>query len=672
MNLNLSFTYPDQIKASNRLSSSKVPLESIAEDNEIQNSSANIGGQAEQERPTPGSDNNDHDQAKLRLSPLDPSAPSNSGDSVSPVLSEANASIDLNCDTPASASIDISDHNIKPTDSIASVLHHKTSTSPQIDIREVAKDVETTTRADTPPSSPIGQSPGDPEEAAAIRIQSAFRGYKTRKHSPYRRRSPPGKDVSLSNGSDGGQPAEQTPPEASSTKRTMLRQQDATVIEQDDDYRPDEASKDDDEGIEEDGIGKVAQVADMQRRLSRQRQRDSTEEADKNAREDPAVQAAASIEEMTASEGSTVREVRPRRSSDGNEDDEPSQPVDLGGALETASLSLADNVSANVESQASGFNATGLSAALDGVIGSSAAPGALITDNQQQQQQRPSLGAKSEAGLSVELDTDSSNLGANLSLTEEENLSTQVHRSAVEDDMGLAASANRLVEELTGEDGEEEEANKNSEAVLDEVTNILEEELEEATRDEGANAEQEEQEQDSALLATTNEPEASSASGAALVSSATLDEVEQRTIELESDDIERRDPRGQVSEERAKSPQITAERPPLIETPAAAVAATAGGAPGDQPVEGANDQQEQQHLRVADEEIISGRSSPALLSSNGGSSSDDEAAGSDQADGAASGRNNTDTNQQQQQQQRQAAGGAKNKKKNRNKKKGKK
>ena len=243
-----------------------------------------------------------------------------------------------------------------------------------------------------------------------------------------------------------------------------------------------------------------------------------------------------------------------------------------------------------------------------------------------------------DRGASVE--TDSSNLGATASLNEDSlgqatashSLGALVKDPSLDESPSassiikeLESQAKRLVSELT---------NNDDEAALEDATEQLESALESATDDNAydCSADREAAVDSSALLPALNEEE-------------------QRIIELESDDIERRDPKGQASEQRAKSPQLSTE---LSAEEGAADAAAA--------------QIKVDNLTIEplEELLASGRSSPALNSSRGGSSSEGE--GSDKGDdGNGNERNDP---QQQGQEQKQAQG--KNRKRNRNKKKGKK
>lgn len=695
MNLNLiNVAEFNQTQASKH---AKVPLESIAEDTETQNPATRSATTAT--TTTTSQNLSQDDTHKSRLSPLHRlSLQSGSRDSVSPVPSEANASIDLTCDTPPSASIDISDHNIKPTERMAAVLHHTTPSSPLISVDE-----STNARNDTPPSPPA-PAVGSPDsaEAAAIRIQSAFRGYKTRKHSPYRRRSPSGTTTtSSSNGTTIG-----------TTKRNAFKQQDATMVDDDDtaDMQQQPTSiKDEDEGIVDDDAAQLVQAQETGRRPSRQRQRDASEAnvADDQRRSQPEGQTNisdtsvgtkdnTSAEEFTATEDSTVREVLPTQqqqqpSSNGSLSMEAEHGTSNGrGSLDAPTLadgqgeaSLSIDQAAFGQSLSSMLDETGLSGVQEiGLDGVSIVSQANLTTNEDapalslavQAKQRPSLGAKSDGGLSIELDTDSSNLGAALSLNDEpsEHLqlqSTMQHTRAatldsnVDEDKSLgtsligeelASEARRLVDELAAGDEEqdEEDSSKQQEVALDEATNLLESALEEAT-------------EEPSIELPVNETLDSNAENQ-LVTSA-LTEEKQRAIELESDDIERRDPRGQASEERAKSPQIKTEQPSLIGSFEEALGSQEEAVAID---DSGHNENQRLTIESPDEAIASGRSSPALNSSKDATSSD-EVGESDQEGGNEGNLRNKTENLQQQLGQNQGGSGGK-KKRNRNKRKGRK
>lgn len=580
--------------------------------------------------------------------------------SMSPVASEANASIDLNCDSPASASIDISDHNLKPTDRIASVLHLKGNergaTGAQLSQRqpEAPKIIGgqeeegqvTSLEAHESQAATLGtpDSLADSEEAAAIRIQSAFRGYRTRKNSPYRTRSPTSSPASL--------------------KRNALRQQEAAVL----------VEEEADQAARSEG-----------RRSSRARQRagSSTDEqtgdadgkgADQTVEDSPGqveplegVASALSLDEFSNAD-TTVKElvgvldqqdeqsaalIGSNDSSDGtgNNDNSnhveaiPNQVSQIQMGRNGIQLPATPSLSLDIGESAATSTArdelpSNLSAALE-----LAPPSSNINDEPDQLDagfSLPASGTRRSAGSG---DTDSSVLGAALSEEMSEELSPlsppqqqqcpiafqRIDGDRLPGDLSAATldeldlEAQRLVDELTG--AEQSFAGLSSAAS---ESNQLEAALEDAST-------------------TANE-------------SVLLNEEEQRTIELESDDIERRDPRGQVSEERAKSPQIVEAGEVLDFNLAESNSELDGSQPVvaslgvEQPGEGAA----AVRLLHLDE---SGRSSPAFNSSGCGTSSDSDRNDLEDLEGV---------QKKLEPQQPANSSTGRNKKRNRNKKKGKK
>lgn len=677
-------------KTANDQSTARTPLESIAEMLETP-SAPTQPMDLETEPKAFESESKRHldENEKRKLSALylrSTSSPSQletqPGGSTSPIpSSEANASIDLNCDTPASASIDIQDHNLKPTDRIASVLHPRdnerpgelpksTQSPPKIaqPIEEESSEQESqVTKQDSNHIQAVGTPDSiDSEEAAAIRIQSAFRGYRTRKNSPYRTRSP--------TSSPGNR------------KRNALRQQEAAVLleEEADSARVAAAT-------EAELLANGVEMSRVEgRRSSRARQRDGSsatgsmeEPADENANENnnqtastvaeglqqradqrgPVIESSASLDEHTATtDDITVKEISAGVLDQQVGNVEESAVVSQSGQLESyetsqqaptiqmdrngiqlpATPSLSLEVGESDLAAAVRDDQPNLSAALE------ASPATANTNyadelegsNPPPSAPRPSVGSA---------ETDSSVLGAALSEEmseeappastsppsssfkpiDEDKLPADVSMTTDE----LELEARRLVDEMTGDSQPSNQTFNQMGAALEDAT----------TADDSFAA---------------NE-------------SVLLNEEEQRAIELESDDIERRDPRGQVSEERAKSPQIRTEEP-KFESPA------------ERQVKFATDDQQEATDKAGNANLNveplgelggSGRSSPAFNSSGCGSSS----SGSDR-DGEDEGHNGGVSKQneasQKRQQQQQASSSAtptgRNKKRNRNKRKGKK
>lgn len=580
---------------SNKMQNNRVPpLESIAEDVESTNQS-NTNSTREKRKP---------------LSPLNQSSGSasdstgESGEphSISP-STDAQASIDLHCDTPASVSIDIMDHTSKPMPGIASVLHHRdplehereTSTTdqsehnrqilpetfrmPNLAAFQSSIDDRHTMNASSLPSSPphinlaaatTNSHSIDSAEAAAIRIQSAFRGYHTRKHSPYRRRSPASASSPLArpvrhqlNGTEtNGQP-----------KRNTLRQQDATIQDEDDDEgvegceRLTEALGANEENIESLGCSLVEVEQDNEEnRQSRQRHRADEPLASGDPKEQTSVKntVSMSIDEITKTDDqSTVKELR----SD-------------------ASRAIGDGAA--------------------------------------------------EARWSTSLDTDSSNLGAALSLNED-----------LSEGISQLSQGRDAVQQMS-------QQRESSGAAVDAATDELEAALEEATDkddEEEANFYGDQLAED-------------------LADKILEDETEQNLNELESDDIERRHPSGLVGEISANSLSELGQQPALVASNSLDEGAQQQALNlAEQPSGG----EPRLDVISPDEAIGSGESSPVPLASNDGNSSDDGADSDQDQEGQqhqqergepSDGPSKTDNNQQ--------GGGGKGKKRNRNKKKGKK
>lgn len=659
----------------NRITNDQVctnrsPLESIAEVSEMTTTQQKQPSSALNNNSIPSSNNNNHQQQhnnkhnetletdrRRRLSPLNTRSASSPSKLEMPSPqqhdltrsptpgSEANASIDLCCETPASASIDILDHNIKPIDKIASVLHHKQTDSKEekkewpIVEEELSENIgheksgaqkeASTTTTTNDNSTPIIQTSMTPdslesEEAAAIRIQSAFRGYRTRKNSPYRTRSP-------QNSAAGQQ-----------KRNALTRQQEATVLHEND---AEDVMDDQERNMEPIEQLEATQLAQSEgRRESRPRQREQS----------PIIKGAPSVDEFTTTEV-TIREANKPTTTTTNETDDTSRVnsnratvgsgLDPSLSLDLTTGSLSEPINNNTSYE------IGLSAALESAQTN-------MTTNQDVALQAPprNLSGK-ESDASIELDTDSSVLGAALSLNSEDANELPTHQQQasiasippnlepideMDKSMGfsltdeLESEARKLVEELNlnqnqedgGEDKKTQQRQQKNEEELYEATHQLESVLEDAT-------------------------------AAGIVESLLHDEEEQRDIELESDDIERRDPRGYVSEDRqSKSPQIKTEEPKLTDD---------NNDGGELVMDDDNGQIESSTtgtgLTVDSPPIEDGASSPAFNSSANVSSDDDN---SDQ-------ENRNENNQQQKQQQNRSPPGSKNKKRNnRNKKKGRK
>lgn len=757
---------------------SRTPLESIAEvtetpppqsqdtgdsnnnDTTVNKHSSRISPSASKlEMPTPGAEFRSNGSGNGLESPS----------LLSPALSEATTSIDLDYEVPASASILISDHNVKPADRIASVLYFKesqTSSKQEGDAKPSSNSSQLHSGATELPSVDVTlggdyneeandslsqqqQSQNilatdsmDSEEAAAIRIQSAFRGYRTRKNSPYRTRSP-GNSIDTA------------------AKRNALHQQDnnTSVLNE---LTSVELERFEDEA------GKAANT--VGRRASRQRHRDlsagsqelpdiaadqqqqrvncpiKSSDRDETSRLDEqqastihqerVIQGAPSVEEFTTTEDTTtVKEasiVPAQHQSDeaGLGAQIACQIIDQSAAAppesvesdehnsgsnkaDRPSLSFDMNVGLLSE-EANTLDETALSAALEAGHETNntdelAENGALLGDS--------SFAAPRPSEASVELDTDSSVLGAALSLNEDTSLANNDSQvapvvasvpnqviggasqlqttmdddksqgvSLMTDELEFESEARRLFDELQLEQDQDQEQDQEQEQY-----NTIELMQHKEAANDGECALAGEEMEDGSATNSGLESGCGDVTDehANLGQELLLNEEEQRAIELESDDIERRDPRGQASEERAKSPQIRApeQDAPPFRSPQTinddVIPEVAGG-------EEAIQDKEREivevivssegtgaclSVRPANDGANSGRSSPALNSSAPNSSGSGESGdNSDNEDGSPTNRQrhqaheNRQSNAQRQQQQQQTG---KNKKKNR-KRKGKK
>lgn len=675
----------------------RTPLESIAEVTETATTITSAQGTGADDNETTSKKPSLHStRSGPRPSKLEmptPGAESRSGgesspSALSPAFSEATTSIDLNSQTPASASILIADHNIKPTDKIASVLYFRQDKQeehglPARNKQQPGEPPRIGVSAEQPthyndhnneaalqeqqqqPQNMLATDSLDSEEAAAIRIQSAFRGYRTRKNSPYRTRSPPSNSAS--------------------TKQNALQQQGATVLQEN------KGDADDLGKCEQFETSEAAQT--VGRRASRQRHRDSSPvqvvavddqrvgdqvsaEGSTRARE-RTIQGASSVEEFTTTEDTTtVKEavlVPDQQQSDQAESNTvtPGQSVDQSAALEIVRSDEPNSDSRKADGPSLSFDINALSEAntLD-EAGLSAALEAQETNTDD----LPEIGgianslAPRPSEASVELDTDSSVLGAALSLNEDisasndlQNASAQVGGSApplgpIDEDKSqgvsvmtdeLESEARRLVDELNAEAIEEPNQDKAEElnCRLEEATNQLEQALDEATSGDVVEAHVD-------------------------IAQELLDEEEQRAIELESDDIERRDPRGQASEERAKSPQIRTEEPEFISKPP-----EESNVPEIVGEEQPNDKQDEEVVEIVESEESSG-THLGLQPPDDGASSGRSSAQNSSSDADDNSENDNSPNKQQtsanrQSGQKQQQQPGKNKRKNR-KRKGKK
>lgn len=496
----------------------------------------------------------------------------------SPVPSETNASLVLTCGSPTSASIDIVDHHGDSlNENFSTVLHFNEkkpsmeNQSSQGDCKQGDQDVEV---AQTPPT-PRNES--SESEAAAIKIQSAFRGYRTRKNSPYRTRSP----------------------QTAASKRIALRQKEATILSQDmgDDTN---AELDDESGEQVVNVGET-------RRSSRARRLDSSptaivgqDAADPNP-DEPAptgITGSISIEEFTnTDDATTVKATTQHQQHDSNihsvqlnpeeaKDSAAQDAFKIEPSAIADSRQVTDDLTAHLDGCSSSLDfrqdptrsdtleEQGLSAALE--TQSTANQFDDIMLEALQLSNRPSIGSKSEA--SVELDTDSSVLGAALSLTNDdissstnaapvsatiETSDTPLSDQTTTQHLGGAALAALDEDKSLGTD-RVDEFEREARRLVDEMTadELLagDEDQEVTSNDQAGELSTANQQLEAALVEDADDEGEGEVSN--LEGEQALDEEEKlRMIELElnSDDIERRDPSGQVSEERALSPQIKAD-----------------------------------------------------------------------------------------------------------------
>lgn len=633
----------------------------------------------------------------------------------SPALSEANTSIDLDHEAPASASILISDHNIKPSDRIASVLYLKADDSgndegkdtrispPHSEVTTELPSVSVTSKGDNneatnnsaqqqqqqQPQNMLATDSLDSEEAAAIRIQSAFRGYRTRKNSPYRTRSP-------SNSID------------AAAKRNHVNQQDvdiASVLDERIDY----------EEQFENEAARAAQA--VGRRASRQRHRDLPQETPAadylddlqqqrtsgstrsssqdeikrlddqqvEAQKERIIQGAPSVEEFTTTEDTTtVKEAdqrnqwqQQRAGEAGLETELPRYSIDQSAAAALESVksdephyleshradgpSLSFNNNAELLSEESNtLDEAGLSAALDAShevnnTDELAENGVILADSP--------FTAPRPSEASVELDTDSSVLGAALSLNEDTSLANNDLQMAQVSNL-IIGRTNRSQLQTTIDDDRSQVVSLMTDELESEARKLVDE-LEQD--DEYETIEQRQQHQEQQQDTNQQEPNEGGCALASEVEDLTtnnddaidmnvslalelLNEKEQTAIELESDDIERRDPRGQASEKRAKSPQIRAgeEEPEFTNSQSTIKDAIV-------PEERMQDNEEGRG--EADEVIVSSESTGAYLGvhqaydgTSSGKSSATNSSGSESGENSDNEQGSPTTNRQRQQQ----------------------
>lgn len=541
-----------------------------------------------------------------------------------------------------SASIDILDHNLKPTDRFAAVLHHReeppknvspqppsslpsarqappTISTPDDDRAEgrptAAAAAADEARVTMPAGTPDSLASIESEEAAAVRIQSAFRGYRTRKNSPYRTRSP-------SNNSNANSPL---PAQAAS--QGPLQPEPAAVT--DDDNGSDKRATDTTETL-----GSATQRQSRPRQASGGAELEAVEEQVSVNQGDEEVITTTEASEETVTQlalphpmkavESTASEAAKADAALQSQQDESTVSHSLDGAGQSeanASMSISDEpagLSSALETgPQSGYSSLDAGARHAAGGGAATSPASLAALKQ------PSA-STAMIDSRASIDTDSSILGAALSLNEADisvaeqsnivqpaaqraSVPTVPMLEQIDEDKSLGVSmaseqleleAKKLVEEMTAGDDDSRDRRQSKstadECALEEATNELEEALEEAIEQGHGDG-------------------AAEAENSLLLSSRIGDE-QLTQLELESDEIERRDPSGHLGDSLA------------VETSGDALAGSGG-------------------------------------SSLGGSSSDED-------DDNNKGHQKSHQHQQQQQQSQQA--GAKNRKKNRNKRKGKK
>jgi hypothetical protein len=586
------------------------PLESIAEDVESTQQS------------TTNSSTDKRKPSALRLS--DKANEATGDESARPTSPgyEANASIDINCDTPASASIDIMDHASRPMPGIAAVLHHKvpkelekeTSKNdqqqtnqqnrcdnfelPNMAALESSIDDQNPVIASSLPCSPphinlaltTNSHSIDSAEAAAIRIQSAFRGYHTRKHSPYRRRSPanasspPGRVSGQVNGSNIN----------GHSKKNILRQQDATILDDDDD-----------EGVE--GCERLQRNADTNQ--------------DQQGTEISSCRPSNAEQDVEESRQSRLRHRADENPSNIDSTDASSEKnttvMSIDDVTTTEDQSTVKQLVSDTTRESRTDDQTALSgpAANRAAVLTSAEAGEQLEQSERADdswQNKLSVAENAPAARwSTSVDTDSSNLGAALSLNED-----------------LSEGTSRASQAQSIQEQSFQQRSSIGAAVVDEDSSVggVNDEMNSATR--GTNNQQNLDELDRAthqLEAALEEAIDKEADYYAtqLVENVTDkilgDEAQQNLSELESDDIERRNPNGIVGGSRLETPQA-----PRFEPQPALISQDSLNEELSQPL-GRDLVQPRSDVVSPDEAIGSGESSPALVASNDGNSSDDGA-----------------------------------------------
>jgi len=504
---------------------------------------------------------------------------------------ESHASIELDCESPGSASAELElagQEANKAAHQLCSVLHAEQ--------RALVGQVS---------SGSVGQTPEPLEsEAAAIRIQSAFRGYRTRKNSPYRTRSP---NSTLAN------------------KRELSNERQASA---------------------NGGGGQAAvEIAGEQVELMADCEQEEANELVKlegrrssRPRTREALDADSSAETPTS--GQLVA-VAPDAAEQAAEQDSLSQ---LGGRQPTSELSLQDD-------QESTLNEIGAALETVGTIEEQQGEELVRLSSSSA---RPSIGTKSEHSM----DTDSSALGAALSLSEDvSSAQTDAQTIQAQTQKEPAKSRQEQEDKLLGVSLMSDELELEAQRLVEELDReeMIGQLVAEARHDEGGALDEGPSESlEGAEIAKEAEVGGVRVELGEEESLVVLDEEEQRAIELESDHIERRDPRGQVSEERAKSPQIRMEPPKF-------------GAELEEaePSERLEEEQQDQLSVGAWREpaSASGRSSPALNSSSNEEPENSELEGEEPEEGGQGER---------QVQTRQRTASRNRRRNNRNKKRGKK
>lgn len=517
---------------------------------------------------------------------------------------------------------------------MASVLHHNTPTDPEADNSNTDSSlinsnscqsmdnnqnehrIITTTcqiNEENQLEEGLSSSANDNEEQAAIRIQSAFRGYRTRKSSPYRKVSPCSKTPSTTNTTGMGQSADQNlnSTDSISNDEGPVHEQELVGVRADED-KPEEVA------------GPPKEMSLLERRQSRARERLEQAAAEQKSID---AQSLASMDEPTVISSIGLNNQQQQQLAEDNElDTDRSLSVEASKpALESAQeSSFASRPGEDDTTHASDLNGQedDFTAALEGVKSTSFEEPTAENQEDLVVEACDQEAGRRQSDISNDV-TDSSLLGAALSLNEEpsqpevpEELEPEPEPEPELDMAQIEAEAERLVRELD------------------------------------------------ASISTPPPP-------------VEEPPIEKLTVdELESDDIERRDPSGRQSAElAAEVRELESKNQTRTETDDGDVQ-IATSQDNDQNDDGRPKAQGAASGSEGDAKSSASSSRPQSPSSSGGRSSSGDSRGekhSDEQEG--DGRqqqqsNKPKNNNQNQHQQPQSKSGNKNKNRNKNKRKG--